>query len=148
MKKKTSRYGELNDLNLKLVVAIHRSLQKDEKNLTNRISTHGLTIAQFGVMEALYHKGPMKICEIIEKTLSTSGNMTVVIRNLVKAKYIVKERDSEDGRAFLIRLTEEGHNIIAKIFPEHLIDLEEALSNLDMNEKADLLALLKKLNGV
>ena len=90
----------------------------------------------------------MRICEIIEKTLSTSGNMTVVIRNLVKAKYIVKERDSEDGRAFLIRLTEGGHNIISEVFPNHLVDLEEALSNLDMNEKAELLALLKKLNGV
>jgi len=148
MKKNNSRYGEVNDLNLKLVVAIHRSLQKDEKSLSNLLSEYDLTISQFGVLEVLYHKGPLRICDIIEKTLSTSGNMTVVIRNLEKLGYITKERDPEDKRAFIICSTKKGYDVISEVFPRHLIDLEKALSNLDMQEKSNLLALLKKLNGV
>jgi len=46
-------------------------------------------------MEALYHLGDLKICEIIEKTLSTSGNMTVVIRNLEKESYITRYQSIE-----------------------------------------------------
>lgn len=148
MKKKTFDYGEVNEMNLKLVIAIHRTLQKDEKVLNEHLAKYELTIAQFGVLEALYHKGPLRICEIIEKTLSTSGNMTVVIRNLQKSEHIVKERDPEDGRAFIVKLTSKGYSIISEIFPKHLDMLEEAFSNLELDEKHNLLKTLKKLNGV
>lgn len=148
MENKIYAYGEDNNVNLKLVIAIHRTLQKDEKTLNEQLSKYELTIAQFGVLEALYHKGPLRICEIIEKTLSTSGNMTVVIKNLQKSKHIIKERDPEDGRAFIVNLTEKGHSIIAELFPEHLGALAEAFSNLEISEKYELLKLLKKLNGL
>jgi len=148
MEKKTHAYGEVNDVNLKLVIAIHRTMQKDEKALNEQLSKYGLTTAQFGVLEALYHKGPLRICEIIEKTLSTSGNMTVVIKNLQKSEHIVKERDAEDGRAFMVKLTEKGHSIIAELFPEHLDVLADGFSNLEVAEKRELLMLLKKLNGL
>lgn len=148
MEKKTHAYGEVNDVNLKLVIAIHRTLQKDEKALNEQLSKYGLTTAQFGVLEALYHKGPLRICEIIEKTLSTSGNMTVVIKNLQKSEHIVKERDPEDGRAFIVKLTEKGYSIISELFPEHLDVLADGFSNLEVAEKRELLMLLKKLNGL
>ncbi len=148
MKKNKSRYGEVNDLNLKLVIAIHRTMQKDESSVNSLVATYDLTMTQFGVLETLYHKGPMRICEIIDKTLSTSGNMTVVIKNLVKSGHITKERDPEDRRAFVVRLTKLGHDKIADVFPKHLDKLEDAFSRLDLEEKNELLMLLKKLNGV
>jgi DNA-binding MarR family transcriptional regulator len=148
MENKTSKYGEVNEVNLKLVVAVHRTIQKDVKSLSARLAEYELTLSQFGVLEALYHKGPMKICEIIEKTLSTSGNMTVVIKNLERGGYVTRERDDEDRRAFVIKLKEKGRVIIADVFPKHLNDLNEAFSKLDFEEKHQLLSLLKKLNGV
>lgn len=148
MENKPSKYGAVSELNLKLVVALHRTIQNDERSLSARLSEYDLTLSQFGVMEALYHKGPMKICEIIEKTLSTSGNMTVVIKNLEKRGYISRDRDDEDRRAFVIRLKEKGRTIIADVFPKHLDDLEAEFSNLNIEEKNQLLTLLKKLNGV
>jgi len=140
------KYGEVSNSNLKLVVAMRRSLQTEERYLTALLNEYGLTMSQFGVLESLYHIGPMNIKDIIEKSLSSSGNMTVVIRNLTKQNYITKERDADDGRAFIISITEEGHSLIEKIFPKHLVKLEEAFSGLEANEKDDLLVLLKKLN--
>jgi len=140
------KYGEENNLNMKLVIAIRRSLQPEEKYLTSLLTDYGLTTSQFGVLEALYHVGPMNINQIIEKTLSTSGNMTVVIRNLVKQNLITKERDPEDGRAFLIHITAKGHKLIKSLFPSHLEELQRAFSAIDTNEKEELLKLLKKLN--
>jgi len=145
-KQKKISYGELHDLNLKLVIALRRSMQPEERRLTALLSENGLTLAQFGVLESLYHVGPMNIKEIIEKSLSSSGNMTVVIRNLVKNDYITKDRDPEDGRAFIIQLTPKGHEVIDQIFPKHLNMLESVFSTLEKDEKKALLELLKKLN--
>ena len=41
-----------------------------------------LTPTQFGVMDVLNAKGRMKIGELIDRMLATSGNMTVVIKNM------------------------------------------------------------------
>lgn len=143
---KKTTYGELHDLNLKLVIALRRSMQPEERKLNALLAEHGLTLAQFGVLESLYHVGPMNIKEIIEKSLSSSGNMTVVIKNLVKSEYITKDKDPEDGRAFIIKLTSKGQDVITQIFPRHLIMLEKVFSTLEKDEKRTLLELLKKLN--
>lgn len=148
MKTNNFNYGPVHDLNLKLVVALHRSIQRDEKSLMEALAPHGLTIAQFGVLEVLYHKGPLRICDIIEKTLSSSGNMTVVIKNLEKAGYIERHRDPDDGRAFVVTLTEAGKQLISEVFPKHLKGLEQAYGNLTAPQKEELLKLLKTLNGI
>jgi MarR family 2-MHQ and catechol resistance regulon transcriptional repressor len=46
-----------------------------------RIAAAGLSESQFGVLEALYHLGPMHQCDLAERILKTSGNVTVVIKN-------------------------------------------------------------------
>lgn len=140
------KYGEESNLNVKLIVALHRSMQPQEKGLTSLLACHNLTISQFGVLESLYHIGAMNINQIIEKTLSTSGNMTVVIKNLVKQGLVTKNRDPEDGRAFLIHLTDKGLSTISEVFPAHLFVLKEEFSSLEIDEKKELLRLLKKLN--
>ncbi len=148
MKKNKETYDEQDQLNLKLVVGLHRSMQKDARSLNNRLAEYSLTTAQFGVLETLYHKGEQRICEIIEKTLSTSGNMTVVIKNLEKLGYIIRSKDPNDGRASIISLSKDGYAIIAEIFPQHLLELRDVFKNLNTDEKKQLSDLLKKMNGV
>lgn len=141
-------YDKQDQLNLKLVIGLHRSIQKDAKRLTATLSEHGLTTAQFGVLETLYHKGDQRICEIIDKTLSTSGNMTVVIKNLEKLGHVLRSKDPNDGRASIISLTQSGYDLISEIFPKHLIELRDVFDNLSMDEKEQLSTLLKKMNGI
>ena len=80
--KKENYYGELNELNLKMLIALSRTTQAVHKRSSFIFKQGGLTTAQFSVLEALYHKGPMSINQIIHTVLSTPGNMTVVINNL------------------------------------------------------------------
>ncbi len=112
------------------------------------LSDYHLTIAQFGVMEALYHLGDMKINDIIEKTLSTSGNMTVVIKNLEKDGWIRRYKDAYDGRICMIALEKKGEELIGEIFPKHLEHLAGFFEKLDREEKQQLSQLLKQLNGI
>lgn len=50
-----------------------------------------LTPTQFGVMDMLNAKGRMKISELIDCMLATSGNMTVVIKNMEKKGWLIQK---------------------------------------------------------
>lgn len=148
MKRLYTDYGEENNKNLWLVIGLVRSLNGQDRGLQHLLSSFHLTVPQFGVLEVLYHRGDLKICEIIEKTLSTSGNMTVVIKNLEKESLIVREKSEEDKRASMICLTEKGRMLIEEIFPKHLEMLTKIFSRLDGKEKNELICLIKKMNGI
>lgn len=108
------------------------------------IKKHNLTVCQFGVLEALYNKGDLRIQDLIDKLLSTSGNMTVVIRNMIRDGYIVKVPDSKDRRASLISLTPLGRETIEKILPEHYENVGRIFSVLTPEEQETLTTILKK----
>ncbi len=146
--KKISTYGKENDTNLKLVIALSRTQLSLGRELQSFLTRYKLTVAQFGVLEALYHKGDMKICELIDKTLSTSGNMTVVIKNLEKEDLVSRRCNPEDRRAFLIHLTSKGETLIKEVFNLHLIELNRFFNLVTEEEKQQLHQLLKKVNGL
>ncbi len=141
-------YGPENELNLHMIIGLYRSYARLNRNTQRLLSQYNLTLAQFGVLEVLYHLGPMKIGDVIAKTLSTSGNMTVVIKNLVKENWIRRTVDPMDGRISVVQLTETGHQLIETVFPQHLNELDKMLANLDLADKEQMIQLLKKLNGV
>ena len=145
---KSITYSPLDQLNLRLIIGLYRTHSRINRSTLRLLSSYNLTIAQFGVLESLYHLGPMRIGDIIDKTLSTSGNMTVVIKNLEKDGWINRCTDPEDKRAFLVTITDKGTDLIATIFPEHIKDLARLLAGLSEGEKKEFLALMKKLNGL
>ncbi|WP_055666993.1 MarR family winged helix-turn-helix transcriptional regulator [Desnuesiella massiliensis] len=138
-------YGYLNDLNLKLLITLSRAMTEINKAQASVITQNGLTLGQFAVLEVLYHKGELCINDIIKKILSTSGNVTVVIENLVKEGYITKQKDPMDKRVSLINITMKGRELIEKIFPMHLKNLEEMFHVLTDEDKIKMIELSKKL---
>lgn len=148
MDNKNITYGELSDLNLKTLIALSRTTNNVHKREYKTIKEGGLTVSQFSVLEVLYHKGDLKVAEIIDKTLSTGGNMTVVIENLVKDGLVTRYKDPEDKRINFISITEKGKDIIDEIFPKHIENINEIFNSLTIEEKQSLIGLLKKLSGV
>jgi len=148
MDKENKTYGELSDLNLKTLVVLSRCMQSVHKKEYKTIKEGGLTVSQFAVLEVLYHKGDLRVSEIIEKILSTGGNMTVVIDNLVKESLVERRIDPSDRRVNLISITEKGKMLMNDIFPRHMENINEIFSVLTAEEKKNLIGLLKKLSGV
>lgn len=138
-------YNHEDKLDLSILIALSRSTQMIQRRSAGILKDSGLTITQFGVLEALYHKGNMTINEIIERLLSTSGNMTVVINNLEKEQLINRYVNPQDRRSSLIAITENGRSRVEETFPPHLIDLKECFAVYSDDEKEQLLDLLKKL---
>ena len=114
--------------------AVHKELQ-----------THGLTVSQFGILEALYHLGPMLQKDLAEKILKSPGNITMVIDNLAKRGLIVRKKSASDRRASVISATDEGLRLIGVIFPAHADRISKTMSALTQKEQEDLGRLLKKL---
>ena len=136
--------GKKNDLDLSLLVTLAGTLQGLKRRLLPLIAADGLTPGQFDTLEVLYQNGPLCVNELLEKTLSTSGNIDVVLNNLLEKKMIVKNPDPKDRRRRIVALTEKGHMYIEKCFPGHVELIGELMSVLSTSEKQQLKELLTK----
>ncbi|HFI0578111.1 TPA: MarR family winged helix-turn-helix transcriptional regulator [Streptococcus suis] len=126
------------------LVVFRRAANTISKSELETIKKYGLTVCQFGVMETLYNKGNLRIQDLIDKLLSTSGNMTVVIKNMIRDGYVYKTSDTSDRRASLIALTEKGRQTIESILPEHYDHVGQIFSVLSPEEQDLLATILKK----
>jgi len=125
----------------KLVRATETLTAATHRHLTE----HNLTISQFGVLEALYHLGPMCQKEIARKILKSTGNITTVIDNLEKRTLVTRVRSAEDRRYITIHLTLHGKALIEQVFPVHMEGIVKSLSTLKVSEQRQLAKLCKKL---
>lgn len=140
-----SDYGKETNQNLKALIALARGFMSVRRRETQTIRAGGLTVAQFAVIEVLYHKGALPVSAITEKALITSGNLTMVIQNLRKMGLVEKLDNPQDKRSYLLEITDKGKKLFEEIFPPHLDNINEIFSVLDEDEKKELIKIMKKL---
>lgn len=105
----------------------------------------GLTESQFGVLEALYHLGPLCQKELAGKILKSAGNLTTVVDNLERRGLVSRERSPADRRMVTVHLTASGGKLIQDLFPRHAARLTAAFAVLTPSEQAQLAALCRRL---
>lgn len=124
-------------------------LSRAFETVTNLINAHlqnyDLTISQFGVLEALFHLGPMQPGQLAVKILKSSGNLTLVIDNLVKRGLVTRQRREDDRRCIDIQLTAAGQALIEAIFPGHAAGVAQTMGVLTSDEQMQLSVLCRKL---
>lgn len=130
---------------LKLWVVLARAHAAVAERVRMDLVRHGLTPGEFGVLEALYHKGPMLLGEVQKKILVSSGGITYLMDRLVDKGYTERRPCDEDRRASYAQLTAKGAALIERIFPEHAAMLTDALAGLDEGEKEEAIRLVRKL---
>jgi MarR family 2-MHQ and catechol resistance regulon transcriptional repressor len=109
------------------------------------ISSTGLNISDFSILEALLHKGPLPINTIGKKILLTSGSMTTAANRLAKKGLIKRVKDPSDGRFYFLHLTRNGQELITKVYAQHAQNLEKLAGALNSQERSQLVTLLKKI---
>ncbi len=144
--RKSSYRGTKDELRaLNAYVKLMRASESVSARTHRHLSEAGLTVSQFGVLEALYHLGPLSQAELAKKILKSSGNITMVIDNLEKRGLVKRERKQEDRRYYAIRLTPGGKKLIGGIFPRHAGKIVEAMNALTKTEQETLGYLCRKL---
>lgn len=120
---------------LNAFIKLMRATESINNRLNRKLSEAGLTVSQFGVLEALLHLGPLNQKALAEKLLKSGGNITLVIDNLEKNGWVERHQDPEDRRSMLIYLTSEGESFISSYFPQHL---EHIISEFDVLTDAEI----------
>ncbi len=126
-------------------IKLMRAANSVARRALSCVQEAGLTEGQFGVLEALHHLGPLKLCELARKHLSSPNNLTVIVNNLEKLGMVRRERDSRDRRVIYVHLTEAGEQTIAALFPRHAAAVAQEMVLLSTEEQLLLDGLLRRL---
>lgn len=130
---------------LRLWIALARSSSTFTRAVAVRVLDYGLTLPQFGVLEALHHLGSVQLGELADKLLVTGGNVTYVMDRLEEQGLVSRTRCGKDRRVVWACLTDEGRRLISEVFPGHATFVHELASVLEPEEQETLRTLLKKL---
>ncbi|AGM98111.1 MarR family winged helix-turn-helix transcriptional regulator [Streptococcus iniae] len=140
--------GDFKNNAVKSMVVLRKAFRTIDAKVSESFKDYDLTPTQFAVLDVLYAKGTMKIGELISNMLATSGNMTVVIKNMEKKGWVLRHTCPNDKRAFLVSLTANGKAVIEKALPSHIHRVEESFSVLTEAEQEELIRLLKKFKSL
>jgi MarR family 2-MHQ and catechol resistance regulon transcriptional repressor len=130
---------------LNAFIRFTRAFQTVDRKISTTFQAHDLTSGQFGVLESLYHLGPMHQGTLGDKLLQSKGNISTIISNLEDREFVERRRDPDDRRYVTVHLTDEGEGLIADIFPDHVQRIAKTLGVLDNEEIEELGRLCKKL---
>jgi MarR family transcriptional regulator, 2-MHQ and catechol-resistance regulon repressor len=132
-------------LALDTFIKLTRATNALEHTLFQAQKIPGLTATQFGVLETLYHLGPLCQGALSGKLLKSSGNVTLVLDNLEKQDLVKRIRQEDDRRMVMIELTSAGRKLIEEVFPMVSAEITRAFSGLSPQEQKTLAELTKKL---
>lgn len=137
--------GGVPDETLKLWVVLARAYAAVAKQVEEDVARHGLTGTEFGILEALYHKGPLLLGEIQRKVLVSSGGITYLVDRLVAKGLVERQHCPNDRRARYAVLTPEGESLMREVFPQHARRIARALGGLSRAEQGQATELLRAL---
>lgn len=138
-------YGKRTDMAMKTWVQVSKTYNRFFTQELKYFSEHDLTFNQFKVLEVLYHRGDLGIGEITKLTLSTPGNITVVVKNLKRDGWITSIVNPNDKRGSILSITQKGKDKMKSLFPQHAQNIFEYMGVLDDEELKTLYSLLKKV---
>lgn len=126
---------------------LHRFLARTS---TQALTSFGLNEGEGNVLAALRRAGApyaLTPTELYRSLLLSSGAMTNRIDRLQEQGYVVREDDPADRRRVLVRLTDEGRELIDRAMDAHVTALETTLASAlpDRGEQEELVALLRRL---
>ena len=130
---------------LKLWVVLSRAHENVAELAKLDVERGELSLTEFAVMEALFHKGDLSAGEVSRCVLLRSGSLTYVIDKLVERGLIKRRICEEDKRRTYLQLTTSGSALMRKLWPGHAAVIELATSGLTLAEKRTAARLLKKM---
>lgn len=139
-------YGERNDAVLKTWIALLRASKNIHAKEQRYVQRFGISMGQFEVLEVLFHRGALRVGEITALIGSTPGNVTVVVKNLVKSGLITSQKSEHDKRVVLNSITPEGEALMSDMFTQHVENLADAFHLIDDEELKTLFTLLRRLH--
>jgi MarR family transcriptional regulator, 2-MHQ and catechol-resistance regulon repressor len=130
---------------LKLFVVLERAAGSVVRCLQTKSDLQGLTHTEFEILEALYHKGPLLLGDVQKKILLSSGGVTYTVDRLAEKGFVERRECESDRRARYAALTPKGRDLMDRILPPIVKQIEETMSVLSVREQEEVINTLRKL---
>jgi len=130
---------------LKLWIVLARANAAIAAHAQAHIDRYELSGAEFGVLDALHHKGPLLLGDVQRRTMVSSGGTTFLIDRLERRGLVERRACATDRRARYAALTEKGRELMTEIFPEHAEAIRRAMSGLGLADQRQATELLRVL---
>lgn len=134
-------------LALDLTIKLARASQALGNRLMCEVVSSGVSASQFGVLDALYHLGPLTLGNVAKKHLKSPNNITSVVDTMERSGLVVRRRCDKDRRVIYVDITDKGREIFASLWPGHVKRLVKAVAALSPKEQSQLAELCKKLGS-
>src|SRR5690606_30659875 len=116
-----------------------------QARLQAQVAAHELTLTEFGILEVLFHRGPLLLGEVQRRILVSSGGSTYLVDRPEKKGPAERQEGPEDRPAPHAVLTPAGEALIRRIFPEHAGEIERLMGVLSEEEQTLAVDLLRRL---
>lgn len=110
--------------------------------LQSRLDAFELTVGLFPYLIYLEHAGACTPSAMAKQLRQDNGHITRCLDKLEKLDCLKRCRSEQDGRAFVVSLTEKGRQICQEITAANRQWEQRALENLSENQKNQLNQLL------
>ncbi len=93
--------------------AMKRAFNQVQADLNATLAPHGLRLVTFSALCLIDENKGLKQSELAQILGVERPNMVLIVDELDSADLIVRDRSTEDRRAYELRLTEQGEKVLA-----------------------------------
>lgn len=104
-----------------------------------------LTVDQTLILQFLSRKENLSQKELAELLLKEDASITRMVESLVKKKYLVRKKDSNDRRKSILKITDKGLNSLNALEAVVISNRQKALNNITKDELAQVTTILNKI---
>lgn len=122
-----------------------RRAQQRHLNIFAGLMAEGLTPQQFAALAKLAETGPTSQNALGRQTAMDNSTINGVVKRLSQRGLIEKFSDPQDNRLHMLRLTDEGARVHARVLPLAMEITRLTLAPLTRSEQQSLLRILRKI---
>ena len=144
------RFPEAFERNAVVAMFALRAVAQRINDCTNdSLAPLGLNAAKYNYLVVLYlvDRPGMTLSELSEQIHTSNASVTSMIAALERDGFVRRSAHPQDGRSVVVRLTAKGRKRVEAAVPVHRHDIESALGELSIAERAQLSTLLLKVSA-
>src|SRR5262249_54284760 len=113
-----------------------------------RSGTTGLGHGSISALSTLVGCGEMRLGDLASKEGVAAPTMSRIVAALVEAKYVQREPDPADRRAWLVKATPDGERMVSGLRSTRVQELRRRIDRLPEDRQAQLIAAIPILEDL
>jgi DNA-binding MarR family transcriptional regulator len=134
-----------NPINRSPLHLLHRAYQAVDQIFAARMKTLGLTARQLAVLVAISENEGLNQTNLCERTGIDRSTLADIVKRLKEKGLLQRRRTQSDARAYAVKLTEQGKQVLRAAEPLARRVDERVLDALPVKRRADFIGALASI---